>query len=122
MATYGNYEGTFIFDKKITETSGTSKAGKDWRKGQYQLHTEGQYPKTVVMQAFGDKNLGWNDITPGSKVHVEFDIESREWNGKFFTDVSAIIVKLAQPAPAPAPAPQPAPAPVMSNEDEDLPF
>lgn len=108
---------------------GTSKAGKPWQKQEYILDTGGQYPKKVCFSLFGDK-IDQFPLQVGHDVTVSIEIESREYNARWYTEVRAWNVTYAsqqpqlqaQPAPQPAPAPtQPQPAPQPQAAD-DLPF
>lgn len=104
--------------------SGTSKAGNPWQKQEYILETLGtQYPRKVCFNLFGD-NVNKFPLQVGQEVTVSIDVESREFNGRWYTDVRAWNVVqgiqlpgVAAPAPAAYNAPQPsAPgAPVASG-------
>lgn len=103
--------------------SGTSKAGKAFQKRDFVIETAGQYPKKVCLQLFGDKVNDCPNV--GEEVKVSFDPESREWNGKWFTQLNAWKVErqgVQQPAPQPAPQPQYAPAQPTDDLGNDLPF
>lgn len=65
--------------------SGTSKAGKQWSKQEFAIETEGQYPKKV---AFGVMN-GKFTMNLGDVVEIEVDAQSREYNGKWYTELTA---------------------------------
>ena len=67
--------------------SGQSANG-EWRKQEYVLETEAQYPKKVCFMAWGDKSDQFN-IQQGETVEVSIDLESREYNGRWYTDVKA---------------------------------
>jgi hypothetical protein len=67
--------------------SGQSANG-EWRKQEYVLETEAQYPKKVCFMAWGDKIDQFN-IQQGETVEVSIDLESREYNGRWYTDVKA---------------------------------
>lgn len=102
--------------------SGTSKAGKAFQKRDFVIETAGQYPKKVCFQLFGDKVNDCPNV--GEEVKVSFDPESREWNGRWFTQLNAWKVErqgMQQPAPQPAPQSQYAPA-QPTQQDDDLPF
>lgn len=118
--------------------SGTSKAGNAWKKQEYILETLGtQYPRKVCFNLFGD-NVDKFPMQVGQDVTVSIDIESREFNGRWYTDVRAwnVVQGVAAPgmsapaAPAqpsyaqPAPPAQPAaPAqPMPASAADDLPF
>ena len=129
---------------------GVSKAGTPWKKQEYILETLGtQYPRKVCFNLFGD-NVDKFPMQVGQDVTVSIDIESREFNGRWYTDVRAWNVlngvqlagapapgfaaapaqpaapapgfasAPAQPAPQAAPA-QPSPAAIPTPAD-DLPF
>ena len=84
--------------------TGTSKAGKPWQKQSYVLETGGQYPKKVCFSLFGDK-VDQFPLQVGQEVTVSIDVESREFNGRWYTEINAwnIVQAGAQQA---APAPQ----------------
>lgn len=67
--------------------TGTSKAGKAFQKRGFVIETAGQYPKKVCLQLFGDKVNDCPNV--GEEVKVSFDPESREWNGRWFTQLNA---------------------------------
>ena len=71
----------------LEEKSGESAKGP-WRKQEYILETEGQYPKKVCFMAWSDKIDEFN-IKEGDSLTVSIDIESREYNGRWYTDVKA---------------------------------
>lgn len=112
---------------------GVSKAGNPWKKQEYVLETEEQYPRKVCFNLFGDK-VDQYPAAIGEDVVVSFDLESREFNGRWYTDVRAWKIEKSAPVaqgvpdmppmpndiapfpPAPA-APDLAPSPT-----DDLPF
>jgi hypothetical protein len=51
--------------------------------------TDGQYPKMVYFTVLGDDKFNAMSLVVGGRYNVSFDVNSREWNGKWFTDVSA---------------------------------
>lgn len=89
--------------------SGTSKAGNAWKKQEYILETLGtQYPRKVCFNLFGD-NVEKFPMQVGQDVTVSIDIESREFNGRWYTDIRAWNVVNGVQAPG-VPAPSFAPA------------
>lgn len=102
--------------------SGTSKAGKAFQKRDFVIETAGQYPKKVCFQLFGDKVNDCPNV--GEEVKVSFDPESREWNGKWFTQLNAWKVErqqTVQPAPQQPVYAQPTPS-TPPADDSELPF
>ncbi|MBA4410195.1 MAG: DUF3127 domain-containing protein [Bacteroidota bacterium] len=69
--------------------SGVSKAGKEWKKQDFILVTNEQFPKTVCFTLFGDKISLIDGITEGSEVEVYFSVESRDFNGKWYHNINA---------------------------------
>ena len=68
--------------------TGESKNGGQWRSQDYVLETADQYPKKVCFNFFGDK-IDQFPLAIDDVVKVSFDIESREYNGRWFTSVRA---------------------------------
>ena len=71
----------------LPEKSGQSANG-EWRKQEYILETDSNYPKKICFMAWGDK-IGEFNLQQGENVEVSVDLESREYNGRWYTDVKA---------------------------------
>jgi len=71
----------------LAEQTGAGKNGQ-WRKREYVLETQDQYPKKLCFNLWGEK-IDQNPVNIGDSVKVLFDLESREFNGKWYTDVKA---------------------------------
>lgn len=84
--------------------SGTSKAGNQWQKQDFILETGGQYPRKVCICLFGD-NVEKFPLAVGQSVTASVDIESREFNARWYTDVRAwnVVYNAQQGATAQAP-------------------
>lgn len=67
--------------------SGQGKNGT-WKKQEFILETGDNYPKKVCIAVWGDK-IDMGGFKPGDLVDVSFDVESREYNGRWYTDVKA---------------------------------
>ncbi|SHE37115.1 DUF3127 domain-containing protein [Dysgonomonas macrotermitis] len=113
--------------------SGMGKNG-EWRKQDVIVETDGQYPKKVCISIWGDK-ADESVLQIGNILDISFDVESREYNGRWYTDIRAWKVEIAAPmagggygAPASAPAPNyqqappAAPADFSGDSADDLPF
>ena len=74
----------------LPEKSGQSARGP-WRKQEYVLETNGQYPKKICFMAWGDK-IDEFGIRDGETITAGIDLESREYNGRWYTDVKALKV------------------------------
>ncbi len=66
--------------------TGTGKNG-NWQKQDFVIETTDQYPKKVCFSAWADKADVLKTINPGANVKVAFNAESREFNGKWYTDL-----------------------------------
>lgn len=107
----------------LEEQSGTSNRGP-WRKQDFILETEGDYPKTVCITMWGD-NIDQFGLQPEEKVTAHIDIQSREYNGRWYTDVKAWKVEkdggsAATPPPSAGPGRLDDQPPV--DDYDDLPF
>ena len=71
----------------LPEKSGESANG-GWRKQEFILETEAQYPKKICFMVWGDK-IDEFKIQQGENLEVSIDVESREYNGRWYTDVKA---------------------------------
>ena len=71
----------------VDEQSGESAKGP-WRKQEYILETDGQYPKQICFMVWNDK-IDEFAIRENESVDVSIDLESREYNGRWYTDVRA---------------------------------
>lgn len=107
------------FDK----IEGTSKAGNPWKKREYVLETHDQYPRKVFFNFFGDR-VDQYPLSVGQEVTISFDIESREFNGRWYTDIRAWKAEGGNAAGGTGPE-MPAPGEddfLASEPKDDLPF
>ena len=68
--------------------SGTSARGTQWSSQTAVIETHEQYPKRVAFDVLGDRIAEFN-LQVGEEVTVSFDINAREFNGKWFNSVNA---------------------------------
>lgn len=109
---------TGTITKILDVQSGTSKSGNEWIKTGFVINTGGEYPKDVAFTVFGSDRVSnfqkFNKV--GHLVEVSFEPESREYEGRFYTDLSAwrtMTLNKGNEAPEPV---------VAQEEDDDLPF
>lgn len=110
--------------------SGTSKAGNEWSKQEFVIETDDQFPKKVCFTLFGDKVSLLNGLSVGDEVDVSFNIESREFSGKWYHNINAWKINPAQPHQQPSQGspfppddiPLPPPEPERDEPNDDLPF
>lgn len=112
----------------LPEMSGTSKAGNAWKKREYVLETQETYPRKVHFDFFGERADQY-PLSVGDDITLSFDIESREFNGRWYTSVrgwkaeksGATAPVSAAPQDYPGAVPPP-PAITPADENDDLPF
>jgi len=84
--------------KTLPLQSGEGKNGI-WKKQEYVIETEGQYPKKICFSLWGDK-IEQSRIAEGEQINLSFDVESREYNGRWYTEVKAWkITRTGEQAP-----------------------
>lgn len=90
-----------------------------------------EYPQQLALTLMGktQENYLKNQPKYGDNLTVSFDVKSREWNGKYFTEAVAWNVKVENSQPVQQPKRQLLPAnadlPPIANggiDDSDLPF
>lgn len=110
--------------------------GNPWMMQDYVIEeTVGQYPKRMCFNVFGEDKIKAMNIQVGQELTVSFDVNAREYQGRWYNDIRAWKVEpAAQAAPAPAaepvapfpPAQPAAPAApafeAAADETSDLPF
>ena len=100
------------------ETTGTTNNGTQWTKRHFVCETLGQYSKKMAFQLWNDKTQLVTNCKTGEEITVKFDAESREYNGKYYTDLKAFeVVRTAQPVQA-----QAAPVQQQQKPDDGLPW
>ncbi len=123
-------EGRII--QKLNPVSGVSKAGNNWSKQEYVLETQEAYPKKIFFSFFGDRANQY-PLNVGDTVRLSFDIDSHEFNGRWFTNINGWKAEKidamggGQPQQAAQVQPQAAPMPPMpdfstGDSTDDLPF
>lgn len=71
----------------LEELSGEGRNGP-WRKRDFILETAEQYPKTICITQWGDE-IDKVNLQEGQTVTAYINIQSREYNGRWYTDVRA---------------------------------
>ena len=117
----------------------SARTGNQWMTQEYVLEVPGQYPKRCLFNVFGEDRIKQFNIQQGEDLTIQFDIDAREYNGRWFNDIRAYNVvrgqvqqpvagaPLNQAAPFPpaggatAPFP-PAQEPASEGSADELPF
>jgi hypothetical protein len=107
---------------QLPEVGGNSKSGNAWRKQEYILETGGQYPKKVCIALWGDK-IEQFGLKVGEQVTLGIDVESREYNGRWYTEVKAYKADRTNGGQTQGPMDGPGVDTFYSESEEDkLPF
>lgn len=92
-------EGKIIMDLGITE--GVSQRGNSWKKRELVLETLSQnFPRKVKFHIFGSR-VDEIQMEVGKNYVIQFDLESREFNGRWYTDVSCYAARESMPQSVP---------------------
>lgn len=123
----------------LPASSGVSqRTGNTWMVQTYVLETVEQYPKKIPFEIFGEDRIKQFAVQMNETVTISFDVDGREWNGRWFPSIRCYNVvrpnqqqAVAQPQPqVQQPVSQPqlqqatAPFPPSDNSggDDGLPF
>lgn len=68
----------------LPSVSGQSTKGT-WKKQEFVLETIEERPRKVAMEAWGDDCRQFDDLKPGNIIKVNFNVESREFDGRWYT-------------------------------------
>lgn len=103
----------------LAPQTGTSAKG-EWKKQEFIVETQEQYPRKVCVGVFNDK-IPLSSFNEGAMVKVYVNVESREFNGKWYTNINGWKIELQGEGAAASAAdmPPPPPVPPSSNAADD---
>lgn len=81
--------------KVLPEVSGQSQKGA-WVKQEFVIETIDQFPKKVCMTAWGDKASDLKQYATGDTLKVTINLESREYNDRWYTEARAWRIELVE--------------------------
>jgi hypothetical protein len=128
----------FVFEGLVSTVlpaqTGTSARG-EWHSQNvvFEMQNNSPYPRKVSVKFFNKRDEVAR-LVVGAAYNVTFDIESREYNGRWYTDVIARRIEpkaapqpqYSEPLPttstAPVSTPMPTEEPAMPVQNDDLPF
>lgn len=114
-----------IVYKVLPVVKGTSQRG-EWVKQEVVFELPGEFNRKLCVGFWGDKAQDAGNLKPGEKVAVSINLESREYNGRWYTEARAwrLTCQAAQPAAAPMPDMPPfaEEEPYANDPADDLPF
>lgn len=114
---------------------GQSKStGNPWKSQEYVIETHENFPHRMCFSVFGEDKINQFNIQVGEEINVFFDVNAREYQGRWYNDIRAwridrvqpgsVVAGQAQPAGDPFNQPSSNPVPPFADSDsqDDLPF
>lgn len=84
----------------LPERSGVSQRG-EWKSQQFVIKTQEQYPKHLCFEVFGADRIAQFNIKGGETITVQFDIDARQYQDRWFTSIKAWnVTRPGQQVPA----------------------
>ena len=113
---------TLIYKGHSDVTEGVAQStGQPWRKVNAIFETSGDYPKTIAFACLNSMVERVLQLQAGKTYNVSFDIASREYNGKWYTDAKAWAINEPEPATGGQRLPDPKPQPKAVQTAMNLP-
>lgn len=95
-------------------TSGVSARGSEWARRDVVVEiptsVSGGTYKALCLRAGTNRVADLDSLKPGDKVEIGYTVSSREWNGRWYTDVDLMYVEKQEPVPGNSPHATPAAA------------
>lgn len=111
----------------LPEVKGISAKG-EWKKQEAIIETVETYPKKVCFSFWGEKVDDLKNLREGANIRVFFNLESREYNGRWYTEARAWKLEVADSGSPQSQGPidpvysEPADLSPSSDGVDDLPF
>ena len=83
----------------LDQKSGISKTGTSWSVQQYVIETHEQYPKKMCFDVFGEDKISQFNIQIGDELKLFFDVDAREYNGRWYNSFKAWEVEKVNESP-----------------------
>lgn len=74
------------------QTGVSQRTGNAWARQSYVLETEGQYVRHCAFDVIGTERIQNMGINEGEVLTVFFDVDAREWQGKWYNSITAFRV------------------------------
>ena len=100
MANEFNVTGKVIHVLPLQEGDSRRRPGEKWQKQDYVIETIEEWPKKICFNIWGEDRIRQANIQPGEVINLSFTVESREYNGRWYTDVRGQFVSKGDPAAA----------------------
>ena len=107
----------------------STRTGNDWMTQDYVIEVQGQFPKRCAFSVFGEDRIKQFNIHCGEIITIQFDIDAREYNGRWYNDIRGYnVIRSQQPTQSiekvmeSNDAPFPHIGELAANDGGDLPF
>lgn len=72
----------------VNERAGVSqRTGETWKSVDVVIETDGRYPRRICATLFGTSEIERADLKIGEYATIKFEIDAREYAGKWYNDV-----------------------------------
>lgn len=81
----------------------SQRTGNAWMIQEYVIEVPGTYPRKMMFNVFGEDRIKQFNIQAGEEITVQFDIDAREYQGRWYNDIRAYNIirgQVAQSVPA----------------------
>ena len=96
-----------------------------WKKQEIIIETNDKFPRKVCFMSWNDK-VALDNFNPGEEITAHFDADSREYNGRWYTDLKVWKIEKITGSNNANDTPPPPPPPESDDYDNldagDLPF
>jgi len=106
----------------------SQRTGNNWKMQEFVIETLEQYPRKCMFNVFGEDRLREMNIQVGEVLTVSFDIDAREYNGRWYNDIRAWRVVRNESTTSPQASVEPSttelptPSEPVTDAADDLPF
>lgn len=106
----------------------SQRTGNNWKMQEFVIETLEQYPRKCMFNVFGEDRLREMNIQVGEVLTVSFDIDAREYNGRWYNDIRAWRVVRNESTTSPQVSVEPSttelptPSEPVTDAADDLPF
>lgn len=104
---------------KLPPDTGHGQKGQ-WHKQNFMLESLDKYPKNFAVQAWNDLQASLDRISLGTILELDVTPESREYNGKYYTDLK--VIRIGFPTKETVKVQQITPHTEIDSDEMDLPF
>lgn len=85
---------TGTLNQVLPSLSGQTSQGKNWKKQEFIIETIEEYPRKICITAWNNDCRLLDTLSPGDVLVVKINIESREYENRWYTEVKAWKIEL----------------------------